>query len=152
MFEDCSVSTSNKGECDPIFEDCEEKNDYEYPCDPIFEDCSENTSNKEECDPIFEDCEEKNENDDVDDDPCSDCIEREGGYICSGNDAAPSTLTESKEDCSQSCFNELECAIWTFNSNNSTCWLKNIARSKLNESCINTQPDWTWGSKQCGKK
>ena len=109
----------------------------------MFEDCSENTSNKEECDPIFEDCEEKNENDDVDDDPCSDCIEKEGEYICRGHDAAPSTLTDSKEDCSQSCFNELECAIWTFSSNNSTCWLKNIARSKLNESCINTQPDWT---------
>ena len=128
--------------------------DYKEECDPIFEDCSESTVSKE-CDPIFDpNCEEKNENDEPEDreDPCADCIEKEGEYICRGHDAAPSTLTDSKEDCSQSCFNEPDCAIWTFNSKISTCWLKNITREKLDESCIGTQPDWTWGTRQCGKK
>ena len=75
------------------------------------------------------------------------CIEKQGEFLCPGNDVAGSLRVSSKEDCAQTCYDTPGCQAWTFGESSppDTCWLK------TSEECTGVKSGWVWGTRDCGQ-
>ena len=58
-------------------------------------------------------------------------------------------FSKSKE-CAMGCYNIPYCGSWTYQKATGKCWF--LERTVDNENhCTQTDSDWVWGSRQCGK-
>ena len=46
--------------------------------------------------------------------------------------------------CAKLCYESANCTVWSFNMDDSNCWLKTTA------DCFGSNPNFIWGTKQCG--
>ena len=70
------------------------------------------------------------------------CIEKQGEYLCDGNDIGD---YYSKEDCALRCYNTTGCMAWTFRISNNHCYLTTSAL------CTRANENYIWGSRECEK-